>query len=237
MQVTTLSIFRFHGLGARVWAFFQMQFARGPLRNIPGIRFHRLLGCGAGEGFDLEPDFGTYAILATWDSREAAHRGLQGAPVFEAYRSHCSETWTVVLAGIRAHGSWSGQAPFSVRAPSGSTSAVAVLTRATLAHRHLFGFWRRVPTVSALTAGQPGLHFKLGLGEWPITQLMTFSLWSDPESMHRFAYREGPHRDAMRSARAEGWFSEQLFARFEVLESTGTWRGRPVMARAEELAA
>ncbi|MEO1551586.1 MAG: spheroidene monooxygenase, partial [Pseudomonadota bacterium] len=63
MQTVTLSLFRFGGVGARVWAFAQMGLARGPLRRLNGLRFWKLLGSGVGEGFTPLPNTGVYAVL------------------------------------------------------------------------------------------------------------------------------------------------------------------------------
>lgn len=232
MPVTTISFFRFSGLFARIWAFVSMQLARGPLRRLPGIGFHKLLGTGRGQGFDAAPNFSVYAILATWPSVEAAEEQLEHSRIFSRYRRRADEHWTVFLEPTRAKGSWDERRPFDVpHRPSPAVSpAVGVLTRAAIRPRSVLSFWRSVPPVSAITAGAPGLHFKLGLGERPLLTLMTFSLWTDPEAIRDFAYRAGPHREAMRQARERRWFEEELFARFRVVHSSGTWGGEDPLA-------
>ncbi len=226
MQVTTLSFFRFEGLFARCWAFVSMQLAKGPLRRVEDIGFCKLMGTGTGEGFDPAPNFSVYAILATWPSMDAARAQVEQSPVYRTYRRRAAESWTVYLAPTRARGSWDRQAPFvATPEPEGAGPWVGVLTRATVRLPSLPSFWRTVPPISAIIRSQPGLHFKLGLGELPVLQLSTFSIWQDLPGVQRFAYDPGPHRDAMRLARKHRWFSEELFARFRVLDSSGTWRG------------
>ena len=242
MSVTTISFFRFRGPWARLWALVSMQFAKGPLRRIPGIGFHKLMGTGAGEGFDLAPNFGVYVILATWPSEEAARVGIEESSIFEKYRRRSEESWTLYLETVRAKGSWDASQPFSEAAalptqgdPAPRTPWVGVLTRATVRPNRLFAFWRSVPSISDMTTGQPGLHFKLGMGELPFIQLMTFSLWDETQRIQRFAYDPGPHREAMKLARRERWFQEELFARFRVLTASGTWGGtNPVIAPSQE---
>ena len=72
MQTVTLSLHRFEGLGARLWAFAQMLFARRSLARAEGIQFWKLLGSGTGEGFTPIPNTAVYAILAAWTDRERA---------------------------------------------------------------------------------------------------------------------------------------------------------------------
>ena len=42
------------------------------LSKVPGLNFFKLLGTGAGAGFSLYPDFGTYSILCVWKDRLSA---------------------------------------------------------------------------------------------------------------------------------------------------------------------
>lgn len=230
MAVTTLTFFRFRGPWARLWALMGMQLSKGPLRRLPGIGFHKLLGSGKGRGFDLAPNFGVYAILATWPSLEAARDQIEHSRLFGRYRRRAEENWTIYLETSRTKGSWDAGEPFApaVEAPetgAESSNWVGVLTRATVRPGGLLPFWRTVPPVSELTAGYPGLHFQLGMGELPVIQLMTFSVWNEAEPIDTFAYKPGPHRDAMKLARRHKWFKEELFARFRVLQSSGTWGG------------
>lgn len=228
MQVTTISFFRFRGFLARFWAFMYMQLAKRPLRRLPGIGFHKLLGTGSGEGFDPYPNFAVYAILATWPSLDDARRQVETSAIYGLYRRRSVEAWTVYLTPTRARGSWDKATPFEPEARPEASAAgdwVCVLTRASIRLRSLVEFWRTVPPISEVTKARPGLHFKLGMGERPIFWLMTFSLWRDLGPMKAFAYDAGPHRDAMRLARSHSWFREELFARFRVLDTSGTWNG------------
>ena len=66
---------------------------------------------------------------------------------------------------------------------------------------------------------------KIGLGETPWLQQVTFSVWPDATAMDRFA-RAGPHAGAIAAARRNGWFAEELYARFAVIGRSGAWEGR-----------
>lgn len=225
MQTVTISTFRFDGVADTVWAFTQMQLARGPLRRLPGIGFHKLFGSGSGASFHPRPNFGVYAVLATWPTLEHARAVLGDAPVFRRYREHAAETFTAYLTPTHAAGFWDRQEPFEVRAQHEQPRPLGVLTRATIRARGLLDFWKSVPGVSDSLVAEHGAHFAIGLGEIPWLHQVTFSIWPDVETMHRFAYKSGAHAQAIRSAKSRGWFKEDLFARFAVLDCEGTWHG------------
>lgn len=231
MQTITLSFFRFHGVGQRIWAFGQMLGARAPLKALPGIGFHKLMGTGTREGFHPVPNLGVYAVLATWPSLEAAQAQIRGAEVFRRYRDHSVESCTVYLSAVRCRGQWAGSRPFDVPEDPvpAPTDAVAVLTRATIKPRHVLNFWGQVPNISAAIPDQDKLQFKIGLGEVPWLHQVTFTIWEDKPAMDAFAYRDW-HGRAVKAVRDGGWFAEELFARFRVLATDGMWEGRSPLA-------
>ena len=221
-QITSLSVFRFAGPGARLWAFLQMLLARRAMARLPGVGFWKLFGSGVGEGFTPIPNTAVYGILATWRSGDAARAGL-GSQVFSRYRDRAEEHWTILMKATSARGQWDGRAPFSVSGES--RGALAALTRATLRPRILWQFWKRVPTISAAIGQDRNVAFKIGLGEVPWLHQVTFSIWPDAASMAEFARRDGPHAQAIRAVREGQWFAEELYARFDIVGSEGSWNG------------
>jgi spheroidene monooxygenase len=230
-QVVSFSFFRFDSVSSRLWAFAMMGLARGPMTHLPGIGFWKLCGSGTGEGFTPLPNASVYAILATWPDAQTARDSVAHADIYGRYRARACESWTVFMSVDAVRGAWAGQNPFQ---PSGSprSGPLAALTRATIRPRILARFWRRVPDISAVIGQDPNVIFKIGIGEVPWLHQVTFSIWPDATRMTQFA-RSGPHAAAIRSVRDEGWFNEELYARFTLLSDTGTWGGTSPLKQLE----
>jgi hypothetical protein len=79
--------------------------------------------------------------------------------------------------------------------------------------------------VNAELAQRPGLLAAIGLGEGPLFIQATFSLWTSLRAVRGFTYSGAEHIAAMRRKQAEGWYREELFARFQPVSSYGTWDG------------
>lgn len=230
-QVVSLSFFRFDSLLGKLWALSMMGAARWPLSRLPDVGFWKLFGSGTGEGFTPVPNTGVYAILATWPDLESAQNAHATASVFSRYRKRANENWTVYLKPQSARGEWSGKTPFLV-SDTGENGPLAALTRATIKPRTLARFWGRVPNISDVIGRDPNVLFKIGIGEVPMLHQVTFSIWPDAKRMAAFA-RTGPHADAIKAVRDEGWFSEELYARFALVSESGTWGGASPLAGLE----
>lgn len=204
--------------------------ARLPLARTRDIGFWKLCGSGTGEGFTPVPNTAVYAILATWpDIATAKARTTTG--IFAQYIGKAAEHWTVFLQTQTARGQWAGQMPFEPT-PSAGLGPLAALTRATIKPRILARFWRRVPNISAMIGKDTNVIFKIGIGEVPMLHQVTFSIWPSEAAMAGFA-RTGPHADAIRAVRNEGWFAEELYARFAVHSDAGTWNGISPLTKLE----
>ena len=232
-QVVSLSFYRFDSVIARTWAFVMMGLARPLVARIPGIGFWKLCGSGAGEGFDVKPNINVFAILATWSDLETAQTAHAHSPVLRRYRKRAAETWTVYLNTDTVRGAWSGQTPFVASPPTGA-GPLAVLTRATIKPGIMARFWGRVPDISSVIGQDPNVMFKIGIGDVPWLRQVTFSIWPDAERMTKFAH-SGPHAQAIRAVRDEGWFREELYARFTLISDEGTWGGRSPLENLDTL--
>ncbi len=221
-------------IGPALGAMAAMVTRRRALEATPGLRFARQLGTGAGSAMGFGADLRRWATFAVWDDDAALDDFLAASPIAAHWRRQGHESWTVRLRPLSAHGAWGGARLFA-EAEARATGdvgpgPVAVLTRARIGLRHWPAFYRSVPAVDDHLRHQPGLLAALGIGEAPVGLQATFSLWRSADDVDAFAYRGGPHHDIVRRTRAEGWFTEELFARFEPYGSTGTWDGVDPMA-------
>ncbi len=224
-QITTLTFFKYSQLSTQLWAFSMMQFAKKPLRKVEGIQFYKLLGSGK-EHFDPKPDFTVYGLLQVWDSLSAAQAYFKNHPLHQRYLKNSSHQLCFYLKNIKSHGQWSAQNPFeSHEQIDDNNPYIAVITRATIKLSMLKKFWDYVPTSQLDLINNPHLLFTAGVGERPVTQMATFSLWDDKNALRKFAYRGQNHRHAVQQTQALQWYKEEMFNRFQPYKITGSWPG------------
>lgn len=215
------------GIPGALW---RMAADRRPLRSVPGLRFAKLLGTGSGRTFTVgDADPRRWGLLAVW-ADEAAAAAFEESGVVRRWRRTAEEEWRVRLRPLASRGRWSRREPFGRPAAQRWDGPVAAVTRARLRPRTALGFWRAVPPVSADLHAGPGLRLALGIGEAPVGLQGTFSVWDSTAALNAFAYGRPAHTDVVRRTAGEGWYAEELFARFAVLSAAGTVRGRDPLA-------
>ena len=231
MPHTTLTVFSLKP-GHRRWGLAQMGISPPVLRRVPGLRFFKLLGSGAANGFGLWPNLDRYGLLAVWESAAVATAFFGQHPLWAGYERRSLETWTLQLAPLKSQGLWDGKNPFDYLPEilPGDTAPVAVLTRASIRWRKTPRFWQFVEPTSAALARAVGVRAAIGLGELPVVRQATFSVWESAEAMRQFAYRDARHREVIQLTHRENWYAEELFARFRVLSSAGTLDGAEPLA-------
>lgn len=230
-QIVSISFFRFEGVFQKLWAFSQMGFARKKLKKIKQISFFKLFGSGIGEGFTPYPNTSVYAILSVWNNLGEAENNIEEREIYENYRTHSIENWTVFLSPISSKGYWDKTNPFKPNKNEFKKKdhMLAALTRATIKPKIMLKFWSKVPAISKVIGNDKNVLFKMGLGEIPWFHQVTFSIWPNAKTMADFARKDGPHAKAIKSVREGNWFSEELYARFEVKKAIGKWCGKSVI--------
>ena len=189
------------------------------LKRLPGISFIKMLGTGKGESFtpkDADPT--RWGILVTISENQISN--LDKSFVIRSWQKICKKEYRVILKPISSHGFWSRKQPFSVENFDWSAK-IAAVTRARIVWRKNVIFWRAVPPVTESLHQSPGLLNAIGIGEAPIGLQGTFSVWKDAASLRDFAYKGRAHSEAIKATSAQQWYSEELFARFAVIEERG----------------
>ncbi len=234
-MLTTITLFTLLS-GQRRWGLAQMGTSPSALKKVAGLRFFQLLGSGAANGFGFLPNLDRYGFLGVWDSAEAAAAFFETHPLWADYERRSRETWTAELAPLRSHGLWDKVNPFDYQPEDAASpeadGPVAVLTRASIRLRRAARFWGYVEPTSRALAEAPGVQLAIGLGELPLVRQATFSVWYSAAAMQHYAYRDARHREVIQLTRREGWYGEELFARFRVLSSRGTVDGKAPLRNA-----
>jgi heme-degrading monooxygenase HmoA len=209
-------------------AILRMATQRRPVRRAPGCTFAKLLGTGAGRTFTPnDADLHQWAVLACWQTREAALAFSDSKPI-RAWESRAASTFAALMQPLASHGQWSKREPFGQPVAERWTGAVAALTRARIKTRFNASFWSSVPPVTASLHAQPGLLGAIGIGEAPIGLQGTFSVWRSNDDIRAFAYRSAPHQTVIERTKQTGWYAEELFARFAILDHSGTLGANPI---------
>jgi hypothetical protein len=230
-SIVTFTLFNFDTLARRWWAFQQMGLGvRSLPQKVAGLRFCKLVGSGGGNGFSVKPNWRVYGLMCQWENEKSASDFFEQHDFFKKFANRSHENWTAWLQTTMSHGEWDGQNPFPVVTKFDETLPCAVLTRATIKTKFLWQFWKFVPRTSQSIFAVEGRLFSVGVGELPIVQQATFSLWENATQMMNYAYKSRFHSEVVKKTRELGWYSEELFARFYPYKETGTWQGKKFFA-------
>ena len=203
------------------FAFISMAIDRTRSRKFTGISFSKLLGTGTGRTFTpSDADLTRWGMVVVIDEERIA--AFDQSSIIANWRKRSTSEFRTVLSPVSSHGLWAKQNPFDFTTPLSHPDAqIAAITRARIKWNKNFIFWKSVPPVVMDLHSNPGLLAAIGIGEAPIGLQGTFSLWNSASALRDFAYKGQAHQVAIKQTETIGWYSEELFARFEVLELRG----------------
>jgi hypothetical protein len=218
----------FHLVRERPWrgvqAMARLATDRPRLAKVDGLVWYRLLGTGRGGATTPGVDLRRTALFALWQDEPSLERFLAEHPIARRW-AQAEEAYGVRLRSLGGHGTWAGHDVLGAMEAGEGAGNVAVLTRAVVRRAHWRTFAGATHPVDASLHDADGLLAVCGIGEAPLGRQATFSLWRSWADASAFAYAGAAHRDVVGRTRAEGWYGEELFARFQPYGSTGTWDG------------
>ncbi|RBQ03207.1 DUF3291 domain-containing protein [Pedobacter miscanthi] len=227
-MIVALTITKFRGITIP-FAFIGMAVLRIPLWLNKRCRFWKLMGSGKGAQVDLAPDFKHWAVLTTWENQQDCDTFYQNSFVIKWFNFFGTESFTILLNPLSSHGLWSKKEPFKIeKSHKNHTGKVAVITRAAIRFNKLKEFKQNIKRAADAMRNAPGFILSAGIGENPFFDQATFSIWEDAESMKAYAYKSFDHSDIIKLTREREWYKEELFARFEIIDSWGTLNGASI---------
>ena len=203
------------------FALISMAIDRLRTRMFTGISFSKLLGTGTGRTFTpSDADLTRWGMVVVIDKDRLD--AFDQSSIITNWRKRSTSEFRALLSPLSSHGLWAKKNPFDFVAPLSNPDAqIAAITRARIKWNMNFIFWKSVPPVVLDLHSNPGLIAAIGIGEAPIGLQGTFSLWQSASALRDFAYKGKAHQVAIAQTESIGWYSEELFARFEVLELRG----------------
>ena len=191
----------------------------GRLKNIEGLLFYKLLGTGKKPGFRVTPDFKTYALLTSWKS-EKDYDNFMDDNYLKEFKEKCNSIRFIELETISSHGLWGDIKPFTasrkINESDFSKNKIAVLTRGAVRISKALNFWFSIGSASKSISRAEGVNFYKGIGEFPLFEQATFSIWDNIDYVKKFAYEDKLHFDIVKKAKEEKWYKEDMFVRFLV---------------------
>jgi hypothetical protein len=219
MQTISIRFLRFKGFSQKRFALAAMGKSRITPWEGEGLVFAKHLGVGKGNGFSLIPDFSTYAFLGVFESEAHSSDFFSRNAQWLEYASQSGKVTGWDAFAIKGHGTWNQQQPFQFYdLPSNFDGQIAVITRASIRWSQAWRFWMNVPESSKNIELQEGLLLAKGVGELPIVEQATFSLWNSQKELDQFAYRSRQHAPMIKKTRQYNWYKEEMFIRMAIFK-------------------
>ncbi len=186
------------------------------LINDNGLKFIKLFGTGSRDGFSLIPDFSSYVIITSWKNDHFRKKFINKNSIINEIISRSSSRIEIKIDPYSFTGSWNGINPFK-NASSYNGGKILVITRARVKFNKLINFLFNTSLAARSIKSHNGAEFYKGIGELPIIEQATISIWKSEQIMRDFAYSDTNHLKIINKARKDKWYSEELFVRSNIL--------------------
>ena len=214
-----VSISFFHFESNKFWEFKQMVEAKKYFSNNDKVSFYKMLGTGGKGGF-IYPDFSVYSLLCVWNKPEYLNEFIESSNHAKEIKSKAKRRIDYIMEPIFSNGLWDNIYTFKVKEgiKSKNNNKIGVITRGKIKFSKQIDFWLNVSSASDAIKNADGVEFYKGIGELPLLSQATFSVWKNHKSIRDFAYKNQAHSEIIKKTRERKWYSEDLFARFEIKE-------------------
>ncbi len=186
------------------------------LLNFSGLNFIKLLGTGSRDGFSLIPDFSSYVMISSWENDLFRKSFFDENEIINEIISKSSKRVQIKIDPYNYTGSWNGINPFKNNS-SYNGGKILVITRARVRFNKLINFIINTSLAAKSIKSFQGADFYKGVGELPIIEQATISIWKNEQSMKDYAYSDRNHLKIISKARKDRWYSEELFVRCNIL--------------------
>ena len=186
------------------------------LINFNGLKFIKLLGTGSKDGFSVIPDFSSYVMITSWENDDFRKKFIDKNELFQEIINKSSKRIEIKIDPYNYIGSWNGINPFKNKS-SYKKGKIIVLTRARVKLNKLINFLISTSSAAKSINSKTGAEYYKGVGELPIIEQATISIWKSEQSMKDYAYSDKSHLKIINKARKNKWYSEELFVRSNIL--------------------
>lgn len=190
------------------------------------------MGSGKNGSFDAVPDLQQWAIFfvnkdeVITQSIDEQIETCLGSFIKNYLSFFNCEKFLLNLNPTMVHGEWDGKKPLENTVKKDDNNLpIAVLTRATIRLKKAKYFWQNVAPATESMLAADGFIFSLGIGEVPWLKQATLSVWESETQMKKFAYGSATHAEIIKKTKAQNWYSEEMFARFQLVSANGTIKG------------
>jgi heme-degrading monooxygenase HmoA len=190
---------------------------RWEMTQTAGCRLGKVMGTSKTDTTRISFELRRWAVFAIWENEDAHRMFMENSSVLRRWRGSATTLRHYLLEPIASRGTWNGEEPFpSVSGLGVSGTNTAVLTRAAVRPTRWWRFAHSAGAVDDALRAADDCTFAVGIGEWPIGEQATFSVWRSAEAINAFAYHDDAHSDVIRRTFKENWYSEMLFTRFAI---------------------